>query len=292
MDAHLWIIFTWIVKVFLYLGLSMSVGGLFCYHYFCDEKHSQIAVFQYIRWGAVLGLISSVLSFLLLIASFAQTGFSGLWNATYFSLLMNTPVGMMHTLRILSFLALVVVIMLPWQHRSAWSFIKKLLITTLCIPIIISFSQLGHVTNLAVYAQVLVSFHVAAMSLWMGSLYPLWWLNRHTHRFTFKTHVEQFGQTALGVVGILIVCGVSVLFLLLPSIMTLFTTPYGNTLLVKLLLVFSILLLAACNKLYFTPRLDQPNMYKVFRSVLTFEMLLGFAILVTTSFMTTVVGID
>jgi putative copper resistance protein D len=58
-----------------------------------------------------------------------------------------------------------------------------------------------------------------------------------------------------------------------------------------LVLVASILLLAAFNKWYFTPRLEHPQFAKQLSYAILFEMSLGLAILLVTGYITSVIGI-
>ncbi|MBD0477446.1 CopD family protein [Acinetobacter baumannii] len=94
------------------------------------------------------------------------------------------------------------------------------------------------------------------------------------------------------IVGILLICGVSITLLLIKDLNTLINTPYGYGFITKILFVLSILLLAAFNKWYFTPRLQDPKFAKQLGYAILFEMSLGLSILLTTGYITTVVGIE
>ena len=87
-------------------------------------------------------------------------------------------------------------------------------------------------------------------------------------------------------------CGTSIAFLLFKDINSLINTPYGLGFIIKILFVMSILMLAAFNKWYFTPRLQNPKFAKNLSYAILFEMFLGFSILLTTGYITTVVGIE
>ena len=91
---------------------------------------------------------------------------------------------------------------------------------------------------------------------------------------------------------ILIACGASVALLLIKDFNTLINTAYGYGFMVKMFFVIGILLLAAFNKWYFTPRLQHPKFAKHLSHAILFEMLLGLSILLTTGYITTVVGIE
>lgn len=169
--------------------------------------------------------------------------------------------------------------------------IEGTIFVILLMPIIISFSQLGHITQLTLFAQFLLSIHVLVMSLWMGSLYPLWKTSQLLNGIPLEERMHLFGRIAAFIVGILVLSGLSVALLLIKDIETLFYTSYGQGFMIKILFVLSILVLAAFNKWYFTPRLQEPKFAKKLGYAILFEMLLGLSVLLTTGYITTVIGI-
>lgn len=293
MVPETWIYATWLVKAFLYLGTACVIGGAFCYLLLKSHIELKRIIIKYVTVGAGLGLFSSILSFFILIGSFSNTGFSGMWDSNYINLLINTPIGHTHLIRSVSFLLLLFLMLI--KLNSGANQITKIewsIFATLLIPIVFSFSQLGHVTNLSLFAQILLSIHVLAMSLWMGSLYPLWKTSKIINGLTLKESMHLFGKIAAFIVGVLIVCGASVALLLLKDFNTLLNTPYGHGFIIKIVFVLSIFLLAAFNKWYFTPRLQHAKFAKQLSYAILFEMSLGLAILLTTSYITTVVGVE
>ncbi|WP_171251555.1 CopD family protein, partial [Acinetobacter pittii] len=74
------------------------------------------------------------------------------------------------------------------------------------------------------------------------------------------------------VVGILLACGASIALLLIKDFNTLLNTPYGHGFTIKIAFVLSILLLAAFNKWYFTPRLQDPKFAGQLGYAILFEM--------------------
>lgn len=293
MNPETWIYATWLVKVILYLGIAFVVGGAFCYFLLGRYVEIKETILQYITIGTVLGLISSVLAFFILIGSFANTGLSGMWDTNYINILINTLTGHIHIIRSISFsLLLIFMIIKLAKGTTHLSKVEKIIFTILLTPIVISFSQLGHVTNLPIFAQILLSVHVLLMSLWMGALYPLWKTSKKITGLPLKERMHLFGRIAAFVVGILLACGASIALLLIKDFNTLLNTPYGHGFIIKILFVLSILLLAAFNKWYFTPRLQDPKFAKQLGYAILFEMTLGLSILLTTGYITTVVGID
>ncbi|EMP1642740.1 CopD family protein [Acinetobacter baumannii] len=293
MVPETWIYATWLIKVILYLGIASVIGGAFCY--FLLDRYVEIkeTILKYITIGAGLGLFSSVLGFFILIGSFANTGLSGMWDSNYINILINTPIGHIHIIRSISFALLLLFMIIKLSKGTIQvSKIEGTIFAILLIPIVFSFSQLGHVTNLPLFAQFLLSIHVLVMSLWMGSLYPLWKTSKRIIGLPLKERMHLFGRIAAFVVGILLACGASIALLLIKDFNTLLNTPYGHGFIIKILFVLSILLLAVFNKWYFTPRLQDPKFAKQLGYAILFEMSLGLLILLTTGYITTVVGIE
>lgn len=293
MNPETWIYATWLIKVVLYLGIAFVVGGAFSYFLLGRYVEIKKTLLKYITIGAGLGFISSTLGFFVLIGSFANTGLSGMWDSNYINILVNTPTGHIHIIRSVSFALLLLFMLVKLSKGTIQiSKVEGTIFTILLIPIVFSFSQLGHVTNLPLFAQFLLSIHVLVMSLWMGSLFPLWRTTKKITGLPLKDRMHLFGRIAVFVVGILLACGASIALLLIKDFNTLLNTPYGHGFIIKIAFVLSILLLAAFNKWYFTPRLQDPKFARQLGYAILFEMSLGLMILLTTGYITTVVGIE
>ena len=288
----LWLYATWLIKVFLYFGSIFVIGGAFCYFLLGRYIDINRTILKYITLGAGLGSFSSVFGFFILIGSFANIGLSGRWDINYINILINTATGHIYIIRAVSFLALLLFMLFKLNRGTTQvSKIEGTIFVILLMPIIISFSQLGHITQLTLFAQFLLSIHVLVMSLWMGSLYPLWKTSQLLNGIPLEERMHLFGRIAAFIVGILVLSGLSVALLLIKDIETLFYTSYGQGFMIKILFVLSILVLAAFNKWYFTPRLQEPKFAKKLGYAILFEMLLGLSVLLTTGYITTVVGI-
>lgn len=293
MNIEYWTLANWLIKVALYLSIAFIVGGAFCYVLFGEYNDIKAKLLKYIRFGAGLGCISSVLGFFILIGSFANTGFLGMFDTNYIRILISTPMGDMQVIRIVSFtliLALMLIILCgKTNHVLQW---HKVVLVLFSIPILYSFSQLGHVANLSFIPQMLLSTHVLVMSLWVGALYPLWCATYTITGLALKQRIHLFGRMASFIIALLVLCGVSIALLLFKDIDTLINTEYGYGFIFKMLLVLGIFVLAALNKWYLTPRLAQPKFAKKLAHAIVFEMFLALFILTTTAYITTVVGIE
>ncbi len=308
MSVEYWLWAGWLAKVMLYLATAISIGGAFSYFLVSKHYHLNKPIIRYMIIGAFIGALSSVAGFLIQVGSFANTGWLGLFDPTFFNILLGTSVGTVQILRTLSFGMIAILLMVkyarlqhprPEQHQfknesqsNKLSYLLRAIIAIALLLIVYSLSQMGHVTNQSFIAQLLLSLHVTAMSLWIGSLFPLWRLSRTVEGLPLKNSMHRFGQLAAVIVGVLVVCGLTVAYLLIKDFDTLISSPYGQGFMLKLGLVAAILLLAAFNKWYFTPRLNQAKYAKQLSYAILFEMSLGLSVLLTTGYITTVIGIE
>jgi putative copper resistance protein D len=295
MASEYWLLAGWIEKVMLYVGMAWVIGGSFTY--FLLSKYPQLrnTIINYMILGAGIGTFSSVASFFIQVGSFANNGLQGMVDPTFFKILLHSPVGTIQIIRTICFTIVAVLLMmekyrLHYSQISLLSWFNRAVIAIASLVIVATFSQLGHVTNLSFFAQILVSIHIFVMSLWMGALFPLWKLSRTIQGMPLKESMHLFGRIAAMIVGLLVICGLTVAIMLL-NIHILLSTPYGYGFILKLVLVASILLLAAFNKWYFTPRLEHPQFAKQLSYAILLEMSLGLSILLVTGYITSVIGI-
>jgi copper transport protein len=101
-----------------------------------------------------------------------------------------------------------------------------------------------------------VFIHVACLAFWLGALVPLFAMLRSDTPGSTAI-MTRFSVAILPVVVVLVVAGVILAVVQLGSVQALWTTPYGNILLLKLLAVAGLLALATANRLVFTPALAQ-----------------------------------
>ena len=93
----------------------------------------------------------------------------------------------------------------------------------------------------------------------------------------------------MGYVSLLLSAGLGYAYLLIGDVSLLFTTQYGNVLLVKVVLVVSLLSLAALNKFKLVPSLEskQTNAVMRFHRSVQFEIAIALIILAVSSLLTT-----
>ena len=159
------------------------------------------------------------------------------------------------------------------------------------VLVLLAFVQVGHTRDEPRWLLGgLLLLHLAAVAFWIAALIPLHRLARSANddRATARL-LAQFGRIAVGFVGLLLVAGAVLGWMLLGGLQPLLTTGYGQVLVVKLLLVATLLAVAAWNKWRLVPafeRGDATARARLRRSI-RIEMLLVLAILLVTALMTT-----
>jgi len=159
------------------------------------------------------------------------------------------------------------------------------------VLVLLAFVQVGHTRDEPRWLLGgLLLLHLAAVAFWIAALIPLHRLARSANddRATARL-LAQFGRIAVGVVGLLLLAGAVLGWMLLGGLQPLLTTGYGQGLSVKLLLVAALLAVAAWNKLLLVPafeRGDTTARARLRRNI-RIEMLLVMAILLVTALLTT-----
>ena len=243
----IWGIAAILAKLVLYAGLLGAVGLVIIRAAFVDlvSSVSDMMRLQTVLFAS-LALAASVLGFMLRGASLTG-GVDGMIDAEMLGLLWQTPVGDVLVLRIIGAALIIVGVFTPFVGQ--WIALAGGLIA------LWSFSQIGHVPELATTgARSLLLLHLIGIAFWIGVLGPLRALSqRPEHIASAAILGHRFGQAASVIVPGLILAGVLMAWLLLGNLRMLVTTGYGQTLLVKLLLVGATLSLATANKLRFVP---------------------------------------
>lgn len=122
-----------------------------------------------------------------------------------------------------------------------------------------SFLVTGHAATAppAWLMALVVAIHLAAVAFWFAALAPLRHAVRHEAETDAAALLTAFSTRALWVVGGLLLSGISISAVQLRAIGVLFTTDYGQRLLLKIIVVCVILGLAIYNKQRLTGRLAE-----------------------------------
>ena len=291
MEISPWDIAIIISKMMIYLGISGSVGGVFIYWLvikrappFNLRQHCQLLIF--------IGIVGTLLNFFMQVAAFAESGLSGVLDPFYNSLLWQSNAGDALLYRLAGLLlALILVTKLMATEQYRRFFLVTFILTILLLAR--SFSVIGHTAEMTMISQLLLNLHVLLVFCWLGSLWPLWKACGVLSSPVLHKVMQQFGYYASYAVSLLIVCGLIVAYQLIGSIHGLFFTSYGQSFLLKLVLVMGILSIAAHHKFNLVAKLIKSEQGKqaLARSI-QWEMVLALLILLTTTWLTTVVGPD
>lgn len=246
----IWEIAAILAKLMLYVGVAGSVGLVIIRTAFADLV---LAVSDRIRMQAVLlaglALVASVFGYMLRGAALTG-GADGMTDPEMLGLLWQTPVGDVLVYRVAGTVLIIFGLFIPLVGQ--WIALAGGLIA------LWSFAQIGHVPELETTGvRVLLLLHLLGIAFWIGALGPLRALSRRPeHIASAATLGHRFGQAASVIVPGLILAGLLMVWLLLGDLWALVTTGYGQTLLIKLVLVGAVLTLAAANKLRFVPAMQ------------------------------------
>jgi putative copper resistance protein D len=118
----------------------------------------------------------------------------------------------------------------------------------------IAFTLTGHTSvnaERAILAPALLA-HILIGMFWFGSLVPLWLVSSRETQTTAANVIEAFSRAAVWVVPLLLIAGLLMTAILVPGWST-FGQPYGELLIVKLILFAFLMMLAAANRRRFGP---------------------------------------
>jgi len=157
--------------------------------------------------------------------------------------------------------------------------------------VLLAFVQTGHTRDGPRWLLAgLLLVHLGAAAFWIAALYPLLRLaSRTDDQRGSASALERFGRISIVSVGLLLAAGAVLAWMLLGGLGALFTSAYGQVLLVKLVLVATLLGFAAWNKWRLVPAFEQgdPQARVRLRRSIRIEVLLFLSILLVTAFLTT-----
>jgi len=156
-----------------------------------------------------------------------------------------------------------------------------------------SFAWVGHTHAAgAPWLEWLIGAHLCAAAFWIGALGPLAVLARHGEPRRIGAAAARFGRAAVVAVGVLVLAGVLVLWVLLGRVSELWASSYGRIAAAKLAAVACLLALAGLNKLRLIPRIlaGDARAVRALRRSIGAEMIAAALILIATAALTTLAG--
>lgn len=235
-----WSVAAVLAKWALYAGLLGSIGAIICALLFRIRTRAMAL--------ACLGLGAAVLSFALKGAALSGDA-TGLVDPELLALLWSTDSGTTFAMQV-SGLGLLI-LGLPFGRLG-------LLVSLVGGAIALgSFIVSGHVASEeSPSLSFTLLLHLLLAAFWIGILMPLHRMAKRPEGLADLARLaHQFGRIAIFAVPLLLVAGVGVASAFAGSVVAVFTTTYGLTLLAKGALVALMLALGAWNKLRLVPAL-------------------------------------
>jgi putative copper export protein len=151
---------------------------------------------------------------------------------------------------------------------------------------IISFTLQGHTTTTPhrAAAIALLLLHLLVVAFWLGALWPLYIAAKKEPAPTAARVIDRFSVTATWLVPLILLAGIGLTAILLPSLDT-FRQPYGQLLLAKLAGFAVLMAMASLNKWSFGPACAEGNT-SAFRRTVIVEFILISLVLTATAIMT------
>lgn len=299
-ELSLWDLSILLAKLVIYAAMAAAIGTAWVSWLGQQVSGSEFPSFSrkvssQQGLAALIGLLALSVFFLLQVGVINQQGIAGMFDPTMASVIAASSIGEGLRLKAAGFMcaaaaSIIAYIPVPPRKRKSNRYLAVLISAAGAVLLAWSFSVLGHVANLDSLSKLAVAVHVIAISLWVGSLYPLYKLCNTESTVSIGPLMHRFGQFAWLIIVALLVAGVFLASRLLGSLYELFSTAYGLALLAKILLVTALLTMGAINKWRLVPALDRPAGVQPLRRSIAFEMLLAGLILSLTAWFTTVVG--
>ena len=278
-----WIVINPILKVLLYAASFLSVGiFLFRLHF---AKHLTVAQNEYCNALAFKAASVGVVTSLLMVLSVAGNlggDIGSVVEPLMLQLALESKSGTGYLTAFLGFTGMLIAYRLRGYSNSVGSVVSS-------ATILLSFTMSGHSQLGGFLSQSLLMIHLFGIAFWLGALFPFRWMCLQPDPHNLNIIAHRFGVFALGYVSLLLSAGLGYAYLLLGDVSLLFATQYGNVLLVKVMLVVSLLSLAALNKFKLVPSLESKQTTAVmrFHRAVQFEIAIAVIILTTSSLLTT-----
>ena len=254
-----------IISRFLHFAAATALFGaslypLYTYHARAEPQPTQLS-----RWlastlavAAFATLISSLLWLAFVTANMNDALSAAVDPAALTSVIHNTGFGTLWTVR-LALNALIVLIAVA-QLFFAKGRQQGLLLPLLTAALLASLAGTGH-TQTAEHIGRYVhtasdAAHLLAAGAWLGGLLALAFTLKQTSTDA-EAVLRRFSGMGYAAVAVLVGTGLVNSWFLVGSIYALFTTPYGQLLLVKLLFVAGMLGFAALNRFWLVPSLTR-----------------------------------
>jgi putative copper resistance protein D len=281
-------------KWLIYIGIVAAIGGPFIAALINSSVNKKLII-NYIVISSVLGFAAVIINFFIQVGSFSDTGLSGVFDTGLISFLWQSTVGDSVLWRLLAFTVLGFALLLSDFNVKYGTFSFRHATSTFLYMMAIfsfaySFTFIGHSAVTGSAAKWFLAVHIITVSWWIGALYPLWLSCNLLQPPALYKLMCLFGQIAVFMVGILIACGIGLLYLFLENPLALLTTTYGLAMLLKLIFIVSLLSIAAYHKFSLVQEIQQPTGIKKLQKSINNEMLIAAMILAVTAVLSSILG--
>jgi putative copper export protein len=237
-----------ILRALVYVGAVGTAGSvLFSLSFPQAARHVERSLHRQILLGCWLLILVEPLRYVAFQLAVGEGNWAVAFGPGMRWMALQTAIGQAGTARLIAAVAML-------ATGSRWPSISL----AAAFIMIASFVMEGHTISSAHWLVLapLLLIHFAAISWWLGALYPLLDLTRRAPPEIVACTVRNFGQRAGWIVAVLVVAGAALLIVvcggeLRPD------SPYQQRFVIKLALVAALLSLAAWNKLRLTPLLAE-----------------------------------
>ena len=283
MIFDVWTILNPILRTFIYFSVLTTIGTILFSLHFSNFFDNIVKVYcqNLIKKFSIFGLFIGLLVFLS-VAGNLGGDFQSVIDISLIMLSFETLSGKSAILLTTGFTLIIFSIL-------DYKFFPVLFKTLGILSILFSFVIIGHSTLKGISTQTLLILHIICISFWLGSFLPLRYMCINKNFRNLIVISEKFGFYAIFYVAILVIVGLVFSYILVGSIDGLFSTIYGNILLLKFILVSILLSIGALNKLRLVPYLKidyKVGKYKLKKSI-EIEGIISLIILILTSILTT-----
>lgn len=295
MEMYIWNTVIVLSKIVFYVGFACIAGYTFFKQVFeQSESHNNLAIanLKWIRGSIVIALLANGLWFFASTGAMAEEGIQGAFDPDIIDIMWDSPIGDGTLLRTIGLMIAILALISPFKLKSEVlnNYLKQGILVSSLFLLAYTFTLIGHVSELGVFEKVLLMIHVLVMAWWFGALFPLKQACHEQDYDQLYSLMDKFGRQASISVSLLLVAGLWLAFQLVGTLAALFSSSYGQTLLLKLTLVVSILGIAAKHKLKLVPQLKNNDGREALSKSISIEMVVAFAILSATAGLTSVVG--
>lgn len=279
----LWTLINPVLKFIIYAASFGSVGSLlFSLHFYRQlTEYQQSYCHSLYHKSTLIGAITSLLLFLS-VAGNLGGDFASVIDPLMLQLAIETKSGIGYLTAFMGFVVMLVAHKLQSKAR-------KIILIIGSVSVLFSFTLAGHALVGKLLTQALLMLHLLGIAFWLGALLPFRWICLQSDTTNLLGLAHRFGVLAMVYVGLIVIAGLTYAYTLLGEASLLFTTSYGNVLLVKIMLVAVLLSLAALNKFKLVPELEKNPLQGIrkFKFSVQLEIALTIVILLTSSLLTT-----